>query len=66
MFIEIQELCTIIQWLYRDTQYMNKLHNNNNVYNYIHHTLKIINNNIGVLRGGGKGALPPPLKLVKV
>ena len=46
MFIEIQEICTII-WL--DTYYMKKLHNNNNVNNYIHNccqTPKITNDKV--------------------
>ena len=49
MFIEIQEICTIIQWLYTDTYYMNKLHNNNDVNNYIHNccqTPKITNDKV--------------------
>ena len=49
MFIKIQEMCTIIQWLYTDTYYMHKLHNNNNVYNYIHsccQTPKITNDKV--------------------
>ena len=49
MFIEIQEICTIIQWLCTDTYYMNKLYNNNNVNNYIHNccqTPKITNDKV--------------------
>ena len=49
MFIEIQEICTIIQLLYTDTYYINKLHNDNNVNNYIHNccqTPKITNDKV--------------------